>query len=100
MKYAIMYDDGEHKSMGWFDVPDHLPQCGEVYEWTRPARTLGGSRYAKGDRMTVLERTGHSPHHRTSSLGNLLVRGKDHTSVWTCFEDCIADGSLKLVVTT
>lgn len=99
MKYAVLYDDGEAKVLSMLDIPDHLPQCGEVYEWTRPARTMGGYAYDKGDQMTVLERTGHAPHHWTSSLGNLLVRGKHHTSVWTCFEACVAEGSLKLVGT-
>jgi hypothetical protein len=97
VKYAILYDNGHVKALGLFDIPDHLPQCGEVYEWTRAGYTLGNYGYVKGDRMTVLERTGHVPHHRESSLGNLLVKGKHHTSVWTCFEACIAEGSLKLV---
>ena len=97
MKYTITYDDGKLKGEAEFDAPDRLPQCGDVYEWTRPGRTMGGYAYDKGDRMTVLERTGHVPHYRTSSLGNLLVRGKHHTSVWTCFEASIVDGTFRLV---
>lgn len=103
MKYTVTYDDGKIKGSYECDAPERLPQCGDVYEWTRPTSTLGGYHYREGDRMTVLERTGHAPFHRRSSLGNLLVRspfliqGKYYTSVWTCFEACIADGALKLV---
>jgi hypothetical protein len=79
--------------------PERLPQCGDVYEWTHSGSTLGGHEYKIGDRMTVLERTGHVPHQRVSELGNLLVRGPHGTSVWTSLEHCIAVGSLKLVET-
>jgi hypothetical protein len=96
-KYTVTYDDGQDKGVGEFDAPERLPQSGDIYEWVRPARTLGGYSYDKGDLMTVVERTGHVPFYRTSSLGNLLVKGKHHTSVWTCFELCIAEGSLRLV---
>jgi hypothetical protein len=97
MKYTITYDDGEIHHEGELQAPDRLPQFGDVYEWVRPTRTVGGHDYRVGETMTVLERTGFVPHYRTSSLGNLLVRGPHGTSVWTCFEYLIAEGYLKLV---
>lgn len=96
-QYTVLYDDGVRKASIPHNLPDRLPQPGDVYEWARPGRTLGGFDYRKGELMTVLERTGHVPFHRKSSLGNLLVRGPHGTSVWTAFEHCIATGDLKLV---
>ncbi len=97
MKYTIVFDDGVRTATGEFEAPERLPQPGDIYEWTQPGRTLGDYDYRKGETMLVLERTGHAPFHRTSSLGNLLVRGPHGTSVWACFESAIVDGSLKLV---
>jgi hypothetical protein len=96
--YTITYDDGKNRIV-WDDYPqpERLPQCGDVYEVVHSFYTLGRVSYEPGDRFTVLERTGFVPHHRTSSLGNLLVRCKTHTSVWTNFDSAIADGWLKLV---
>jgi len=95
--YNVIYEEGPDTVNIPHELPERLPQCGDVYEWALPTSTLGGHMYRPGDLMTVLERTGHTPHHRTSALGNLLVRDKQHTSVWTSFEHCIAIGYLKLV---
>jgi hypothetical protein len=95
--YHVVLTDGLLKHHIAHQRPERLPQCGDVYEWVRPGTTLGGWEYKVGDRMEVLERTGHAPHQRVSELGNLLVRGPHGTSVWTAFEHCIATGSLKLV---
>jgi hypothetical protein len=97
MKYTVTYDDGENQGAIELEAPERLPQPGDVYEWLRPCNTVGGHHYRTGERMTVVERTGHVPFHRTSSLGNLLVNGPYGTSVWTCFENSVADGWLKLV---
>lgn len=96
-QYTVTYDDGVHKTAIPHDLPDRLPQPGDVYKWTRPGRTLGGFDYRKGEIMTVVERTGHAPFRRTSELGNLLVNGPHGTSVWTAFEHCIATGDVVLV---
>lgn len=97
MTYTVVYDDGINRVDIPHELPDRLPQCGDVYEWVHSTHTLGGRQYKPGDRMLVLERTGQVPHYRTSSLGNLLVEDRHHTSVWTSFEHAIAIGSLKYV---
>jgi hypothetical protein len=83
--------EGEHES------PDRAPMCGDTYEFTRSTVTKGGHNYEVGDRLLVIERTGMAPHGYQSSLGNLLVRSKYGTSVWSCFDHCVAEGRLKLV---
>lgn len=97
MTYTVTYDDGKICNSGEFDVPERLPQMGDVYAWTRASLTVGGNSYDPSDRMMVLGRTNEAPHFRTSSLGNLLVQTKYSVSVWTCFEACVASGALKLV---
>lgn len=77
-------------------LPDRLPEPGDVYRWTTEVTTAGGTRYVPGDEMIVLRRTHRNPYGRQSSLGNLLVRTPYAEAVWTCFEHCIAEGWLEL----
>lgn len=98
MKYTVTFDNGVRKVDIDHNRPERLPQPGDLYKWTRPACTFGAFEYRPGDKMMVVERTADAPFHRTSSLGNLLVRGPHGMSVWTAFEHCIAAGDLKLVV--
>ena len=95
-KYTVTYDDGKVKESAEFDCPDRLPEPGDVYEFTTPIWTLADVVYDVGDTLEIISRTTCVPHHRTSSLGNLLVRGKFGTSVWTNIELSIASGWLKL----
>jgi len=97
MKYTVTFDDGKTCVSGELDRPERLPQCGDVYEVVQNVVTLAGHTHRRKDRMEVLERTGFAPHHRKSSLGNLLIRTKFGTSVWTCFEVCVAEGYFKLI---
>jgi hypothetical protein len=97
MKYTVTYNDGKINQVGTFDAPEHLPEPGDVYEFTRQIQTLANVFYDKGDRLYILRRTEVAPHYRTSSLGNLEVRCKYMTSVWACVEDMISRGWIKLV---
>lgn len=96
-KYTVTYDDGKIKESGEFDCPDRLPKAGDVYELTTTICTLGDHDYNVGDTLEIIARTTEVPHHRTSSLGNLYVRGKYGKSVWTNIEMAIASGWLKLI---
>lgn len=95
--YMITYDDGVRKASEEFKAPERLAQPGDVYQVVSSFYTLGRVSYEPGDRLVVLERTNFAPHHRKSSLGNLLVKGKFSTSVWACLEMSIVNGWLKLV---
>ena len=96
-QYTVTYDDGKIKESAEFPAPDRLPQPGDVYEFTETVFTLGNVCYVVGDTLEVIGRTTEVPHHRTSSLGNLHVRGKCGISVWTNMELAIAEGWLKLI---
>lgn len=102
MNYTITYDDGKVKSSEEFSAPDRLPQPGDIYELTVPIYTLAGECYNVGDLMKIVERTNFAPHHRTSSLGNLIVCCKHfpNGSVWTNIELMIAEGKLRLIGVT
>lgn len=95
--YKVEYDDGAKHFEMEFREPARVPQCGDVYRLTFPISTLAKVSYKAGDLFTVLERTGFAPHHRTSSLGNLLIKCKHMTSVWTEFDHGVATGMFKLV---
>jgi len=97
MNYTVTYDDGKVRGSAEFPAPDRLPQPGDVYEFMFPVRTLANVQYRVGDTLEIVARTTVAPHHRTSSLGNLYVRCKYMTSVWTNVELAIAEGNLKLV---
>ena len=94
--YTITYDDGRVKVSGQLNCPERLPQAGDVYVATRHFYTLGDISYHPGDTFEILDRTSKTPHHRLSSLGNLVIRCKSKTSVWTNFEACVAEGWLEL----
>jgi hypothetical protein len=97
MNYTITYDDGKIRQVGECPAPDRLPQVGDVYKFEYPIWTLAQVTYDVGDTLEIVARTTAAPHHRTSSLGNLTVRCKYMTSVWTNIELMIANGWLKLV---
>lgn len=97
MTYTVRYDDGCVKVDGSFPLPERLPMPGDEYAVTREFWTLANIHYRAGDRFTVLERTHFAPHHRVSSLGNLLIRCKQMTSVWTNFDSAVAEGHVELV---
>jgi hypothetical protein len=97
MYYTITYDDGKVTESEEFYAPDRLPQPGDVYEFMFPVRPLANVQYRVGDTLEIVSRTMVAPHHRTSSLGNLYVRCKYMTSVWTNVELAIAEGNLKLI---
>jgi len=96
-KYTVTYDDGKIKQSAEFPAPDRLPSQGDVYEFVTTIYTLGNVCYDVGDTLEIIGRTTEAPHHRTSSLGNLHVRGKYCISIWTNIELAIASGWLKLV---
>jgi hypothetical protein len=95
--YTVTYDDGKRRFTGEFQVPDRLPQAGDVYEFTETVRTLANQAYNVGDRVEIVERTMDKPHYRLSSLGNLRVKCPYFTSVWTELDNAIAEGRLRLV---
>jgi len=95
--YTVTIDNGKHKLMGTFPMPDRLPQVGDVYETTEPFVTLAKLAYNIGDRFEVIERTQMNKHGRLSSIGNLLIRDRFTTSVWTEFDAGVARGQFKLV---
>lgn len=97
MKHTLTYDDGKERGTIDFDNPERFAQPGDVYEVVKKFTTLAPVTYEAGDRLTVLERTNFTPYHRKSSLGNLLIRCKAGTSVWSCFDHFVAEGWLKLV---
>jgi hypothetical protein len=98
-EYTITYDDGITKVSGQLPAPERLPQPGDVYEFTKTVLTLANVRYGCGDRLEIIERTNEIPHYRLSSLGNLRVKCKFFTSVWTNIEAIVERGSLRLVDT-
>lgn len=95
--YTITYNDGQTIQSGQVPCPERLPEAGDVYEFTTSSYTLGEYSFSIGDRLEVLQRTQRAPHHRLSSLGNLLVRSKHNVSVWTNLEWAVAEGRLRLV---
>lgn len=95
--YRVTYDDGRHRAVRDLQCPDRLPQPGDVYEAAHAFSTLADVAYNIGDRFEVLERTQMNKHHRTSSLGNLLIKCQHMTSVWTEFDAGVATGQFKLV---
>jgi hypothetical protein len=97
IKYKVIYDDGQTTASLELDRPDVLPQPGEVYEAVRSFHTVGGLTYHRGDKFKILRRTNRSPHNRRSSLGNLVIECKYHTSVWTAFESAIAGNWIQFV---
>jgi hypothetical protein len=80
-----------------FPKPDRLPEPGDVYETTISFTTLAQVDYNIGDRFEVLERTSMTRHGRHSSIGNLLIKCRHRTSVWTEFDAGVASGQFKLV---
>ncbi len=77
--------------------PERLPEPGDVYETTMPFGTLAKVSYNIGDRFEVLERTRLTRHGRVSSIGNLLIKCRHRTSVWTEFDAGVATGQFRLV---
>jgi hypothetical protein len=96
--YVITYDDGRVVLRAAFVRPDRVPQAGDVYEATQPGATIAPAQYVAGDTFEIMERTHFAPHHRKSELGNLIVRCKHMTSVWTEFDDGVACGRFRLRV--
>jgi len=95
--YTITYHaPGSEVVSGEAPLPNRAVELGDIYEFTRHATSLAGVSYVPGDTLEMLDRTAKAPHHRTSSLGNLIVRCKHGTSVWTCIEWLVAEGILKL----
>lgn len=95
--YTITYYvPGSTILSGRAPTPDRAVEPGDIYEFTRHATSLAGVSYVPGDTLEMLDRTAKAPHHRTSSLGNLIVKCKHGTSVWTCIEWLVAEGTLKL----
>jgi hypothetical protein len=80
-------------------APDRDVLPGDTYEFIHAAYTLAGVDYEAGDHLEILDQTAKAPHYRTSSQGNLVVRCKHFTSVWTNIPWMVADGRLKLVST-
>lgn len=77
--------------------PSRLAKVGDVYEFTRIIRTLGGNSYEIGERCTIIERTPDSPYGFLSSLGNLRVEIRNRASVWSSFDNMIATGFVAFV---
>jgi len=102
MNYTVTYDDGQKTWSAEFPAPDRLPQAGDIYEFAVPVHTLARVSYNVGDLVKIVGRTDFAPHHRTSSLGNLIVCCKHfpNGSVWTNIELAIAEGNLKLIGVT
>lgn len=87
-----------HKAGGQitFIAPRRLPHVGDIYRFTVHCNTLANVSYQPGDTLEIIGRTVDAPHGLTSSLGNLRVKCKYFTSVWTNIEMAIAEGILVL----
>lgn len=98
-KYTVtISNDKDLESISMkFPLPKRLASSGDTYETTIPFLTLANIEYFPGDRFYIIDRTNVAPHHRSSSLGNLLIRCKNRTSVWTEFDAGIATGMFKLI---
>lgn len=95
--YTITYHaPGSASVSGEAPTPERAVEPGDIYEFTEQATTLASVSYTTGDTLEMLDRTAKAPHHLTSSLGNLVVRCKHGTSVWTNIEWLVAEGILKL----
>ncbi len=95
----VIYDDGKrhHESPKFPETNPPLAPGDEV-EFNVSSRTLGGEFYRAGDRIKVVARTSEKPHNRWTTIGNLLVRGKNaRLSVWTNIEWGLHEGWLKRV---
>jgi hypothetical protein len=95
-EYHVEYDDGLLKGGITLPRPERLPQPGDVYVATDSIWTISPAQYVAGDRFEVMERTHFAPHHRRSSLGNLVIRCRFKKSVWSCFDAVVATGCLRL----
>lgn len=94
--FTITYDDGDVFVRETFHRPSRLPQPGDVYIVKQIVATLAGRMYRPGDRLEILGRTNSKPHHRLNSLGNLQVKCKFFTSIWTNIELMLEDGTIEL----
>lgn len=97
MKNILKYNDGYQEESIELNTPQRLAQPGDVYQVVSLFYTKADKQYEPGDKLTILNRTQHSPHNLSSSLGNLVIKNKYFTSTWTCFDDIIAQGLVKLV---
>lgn len=78
-------------------VSPRLPVAGDVYVFNVPVLSFAGVLYEPGDQLKIIERTTEQPHGRLNTLGNLRVRCKALTSVWTNIELMLDDGVIRLV---
>jgi hypothetical protein len=95
----VIYDDGSIRvSSPDFAEPVPPLDTGDVCEVLIPFKTLGNEIYQFGDKLEILGKTNATPHNRKTSIGNLLVRGKNgNTTVWTNIEWAIAQGILRRI---
>ncbi len=95
--YTVSVSSPEYQGSITFPLPERLAASGDTYEATTSFMTLGNRTYHRGDRFHVIDRTSSAPWKRSSSIGNLLIRCGDRTSVWTEFDAGIATGMFKLI---
>lgn len=83
-----------------FPTPSHIPDIGDIYVAQVPFQTTGGVKYECGDELLVICRTDEAPYNLRSSLGNLLIQGKDHkVTIWSIIEMMINQDILALKTT-
>lgn len=76
---------------------ERQPEAGDVYEFTRMVKTIGGHVYERGGKFRILERTDEAPFGYRNPQGNFKVATPDgRISVWSSIHGMIADGALKL----
>jgi hypothetical protein len=94
--YRITYNDGT-SPITTQDLPmprpsDRQPVPGDVIVVAEPFWTPAAITYQPGDELNLLWRTALPCYHRTSSLGNWLVKSKYSVSIWTNIEFMLAMG--------
>ena len=95
----VLYDGPEgYYSTADFEAPVPPLDAGDVVVIARPMDTLGGERYNLWDELHSVGRTDEAPHHRITTEGNLLVRGKnDQVTIWSNIEWMISKGYMNRV---
>lgn len=97
MSHTITVTVNSEEHSQEFPSPERRAMSGDIYESTTPLYTLSGNNYNIGDQFEVIKRTDEAPHRRLSSMGNLVIKTKYGSSIWSCFDLSIAEGFFKLV---
>jgi len=92
--FHLMYNDGKSQAAKAFKTKLRIPEAGDVLIALKSFYALSGSQYNPGDTFELLERTQDAPFHILNSLGNLRVKCKDRTSVWSNIELAMSEGLL------